>query len=314
MLETAFAPDELITAVPLPPSNGRPTALPEGPRPGFVRVRPGVRGRRGGARRRHRDPGPPVFRRPRPPSPGATKTQKDDWWTDGGPEARRAVADVVLAGARGHGPQRLQASPPAPRTGRDPGAGDRTHLSRGGAMQFTTRQPVPVPTGPRARRRQADGSHRRPPSRSAGKAPYSIRIPRGSAECRLWLDCSGRDCEGTHHAHRHRRSPAGARRAAGLHPCQCAAHGARCGEPNPRVAAPPGPEIRHHGQAVAFVVAETLEQARAASVPDPHRLRRRGRPLRSGRCASHRGEARQTTPAAAARAPADTARGRFPGR
>ncbi|MRT32892.1 xanthine dehydrogenase family protein molybdopterin-binding subunit, partial [Xylella fastidiosa subsp. multiplex] len=26
-----------------------------------------------------------------------------------------------------------------------------------------------------------------------------------------------------------------------------------------------GPEVQHHGQAVAFVVAETLEQARAAS-------------------------------------------------
>ena len=107
-IETVLRPGEMITGVVLPPAAAGPAGLPQGARPGVLRVRAGVRrgDRRGGRRHDHGGAG-----RVRRRGAQALALARGGGRADG-PSRHdghlRAAAEAAMRAGRGPGPQRLQ--------------------------------------------------------------------------------------------------------------------------------------------------------------------------------------------------------------
>ena len=131
----------------------------------------------------------------------------------------------------------------------------------------------------------------RGPLKTTGTAPYAYERHDVVAEPGLRLHRRRGDRQGPHRARSISPARRRARRAGDRHRREC--RQARQGPVQHRASCSAGPEIEHYHQAIAVVVAETFEQARAAAAAGPRRLRARAGRVRSCRRARTARQCRQ---------------------
>jgi hypothetical protein len=223
----------------------RDPRLPQGPRPGVLRLRPDLGGR---GLQQGRPGGSPWAASPT--SPGGSRPPSSDL-----PRGAKAVAEPLLAGAKTTSAERLQADPGrAHARRRDSGSSEGLiHEVRHPRHHQSDR--------PAEGHRQADRPHRRP-AEDHRQAPYAYERhdarptpPTASSSARRSPRAGS-----PHHRPPPRQGRAG--RAGDRH----RENAGKLGKGNFNTARLlGGPEMQHYHQAVAVVVAETFEQARAAA-------------------------------------------------